>query len=173
MKFLMKPDMIHKRVLNASPLILLGRAELLKPIAPLADTWIVPGGVIQEVAVKGPLDSNVSDLSISSQVLRIDVPGINRFVAGWDLGRGESEVITVALSQSGTGAVLDDSQARKCAKVMDIPLIGSVGLIARARRKNLIPFAKPAIEKLISAGLYIDPEIIARVLRAIGEYPVN
>ncbi|MFZ0930894.1 MAG: DUF3368 domain-containing protein [Syntrophobacteraceae bacterium] len=169
----MKPDMTHKWVLNASPLILLGKAELLKSIAPLADTWIVPGGVIQEVTFKSPLDLYMSDLSISSKVLRIDVPGINRLVAGWDLGRGESEVITVALSQPGTGVVLDDSQARKCAKVMDIPLIGSVGLIARAKRENLIPFAKPAIDKLISVGLYIDPEIIVRVLRAIGEHPVH
>ncbi len=53
------------------------------------------------------------------------------------------------------------------------PLIGSVCLIARAKRENLIPFAKPAIDKLISVGLYIDPEVIVRVLRAIGEHPVH
>jgi predicted nucleic acid-binding protein len=129
----------------------------------------VPAGIAQEVAIKSPVDLYVRDLSISSQVLRIDVPEINRFVAGWDLGRGESEVLTVALSQPGTGVVLDDSQARKCAKVMDIPLIGSIGLIIRAKREKLIPFAKPAVGKLVSAGLRIDPEIISQVLRAIGE----
>ena len=54
---------------------------------------------------------------------------------------------------------------------MDIPLIVSVGLIARARRQDLIPLAKPAIERLMSVGLYIDPEIIARILTAIDERP--
>ena len=165
--------MIHKWVLNASPMILLGKAELLKTIGPLADTWIIPTGVIQEVAVKSPIDLYLSDLSVSSEIQRIDVSGIDHFVAGWDLGRGESEVITVAVSQPGTGAVLDDAQARKCAKVLDIPLVGSVGLIVRARKENLIPLAKPAIEKLISIGLYIDSEIITQVLRSVGEQPVH
>ena len=97
-------------------------------------------------------------------------PVFIHFVAGWDLGGGESEVITVALSQPGTGTVLDDSQARKCAKLLNIPLIGSLGLILRARRENLIPLAKPAIERLISVGLYIDPKTIAEVLAIDGEH---
>lgn len=165
--------MIHKWVLNASPLILLGKAGLLKVIAPLADRWIVPEGVLKEVAAKSPIDLFLRALTSCSQVQRVDVPAMNPDVAGWDLGRGESEVITVTLSHPGSGAVLDDSQARKCAKVMDIPLIGSVGLIAWARRENLIPLAEPAIERLISVGLYIDPEIIVQVLKAIGEHPVH
>lgn len=69
--------------------------------------------------------------------------------------------------------MLDDSQARKYAKVMDIPLSGSVGLIAKAKKEDLIPLAKPAIEKLISVGLYIDSEIIAQLLRAMGEDPIH
>lgn len=56
---------------------------------------------------------------------------------------------------------------------MDIPLIGSVGLIVRAKKENLIPHAGPAIERLISVGLYMDPDIIAQVLRAIGEHPIH
>jgi len=31
----------------------------------------------------------------------------------------------------------------------------------------------PLIEKLTSVGLYIDSEIIAQVLKAIGEHPVH
>ncbi len=155
----MKPAMVRKWVLNASPLILLGKAELLKSISPLAETWIVPGAVIRELTIKSSLAAYLTDLSDSSQVLRVDVPGIDSVVAGWDLGRGESEVISLGLRQPGTGVVLDDLQARKCARVMEVPLIGSLGLILRARRENLIPFAKPAIEKLVSVGLYVDPEI--------------
>jgi len=36
-------------VINASPIILLGKADLLKTISPLAKTWIIPDGVIHEV----------------------------------------------------------------------------------------------------------------------------
>ena len=158
-------------VLNASPLILLGKAELLKVIAPLADKWIVPNGVAREVSLKSPLDEFLGILTGGSHVLRIDVPEINSLVSGWDLGQGESEVITVALSQPGTGAVLDDSQARKCAMVMDIHLIGSIGLIARAKRENLISAAKPALQRLLSVGLYMDSKTLNQLLKALGESP--
>jgi hypothetical protein len=36
-------------VLNASPIILLGKAGLLKTISPLADLWIVPEKVISTI----------------------------------------------------------------------------------------------------------------------------
>jgi predicted nucleic acid-binding protein len=50
-------------------------------------------------------------------------------IAAWDLGQGESEVLTLALEKDGAFVVLDDLQARKCAALFDIPLIGSIGLI--------------------------------------------
>jgi predicted nucleic acid-binding protein len=42
--------------------------------------------------------------------------------------------------QKGTNvtAVLDDLQARKCAKLLDIGLIGSVGLLTMAKRVGLV-----------------------------------
>jgi len=50
-------------VLNASPIILLGKAVLLKTISPLANAWIIPEGVIQEVEAKRPIESYLSDVS--------------------------------------------------------------------------------------------------------------
>lgn len=90
--------MIRDWVLNASPLILLGKADLLKALAPLATTWLVPSAVLEEIAVKGPVEPLLRDLSISSQILEVSIAQIEPFVAAWDLGRGESEVITLALS---------------------------------------------------------------------------
>jgi len=64
---------------------------------------------------------------------------------------------------------LDDLQARKCAALFDIPLIGSIGLIILAKRKGLIDLAKPKIERLIAAGLHIDNTMLGRVYMRIGE----
>ena len=44
-------------ILNASPIILLGKAGLLKTISPLAESWVVPEGVIAEVEAKRSIDS--------------------------------------------------------------------------------------------------------------------
>ena len=86
-----------------------------------------------------------------------------------NLGRGESEVLTLALGKPGTGVVLDDLQARKCAELFDIPLIGSLGLIVLAKRKGLLNLAKPEIERLIAVGLHIDSAILTRILIGVGE----
>jgi len=77
--------------------------------------------------------------------------------------------LTLALRTPGSGVVLDDLQARKCAILFDIPLIGSLGLIVLAKGKGLLHLVKPAIDRLIGVGLYIDPEMVARILVAIGE----
>jgi len=64
---------------------------------------------------------------------------------------------------------LDDLQARKCAILFDIPLIGSLGLILLAKRDGLISHAKPAFVRLMDVGLYIDPGMLTSILVAIGE----
>ena len=113
-------------VINASPIILLGKADLLKTISPLAKTWIIPNGVIHEVQAKRPIHPYLSDLASNSEVVRQTVLNIHSSIAAWDLGRGESEVLTLALEKPRTGVVLDDLQARNCAELSEIPLIGTL-----------------------------------------------
>ncbi|MBW2004067.1 MAG: DUF3368 domain-containing protein [Deltaproteobacteria bacterium] len=161
--------MIENWVLNASPIILLGKAELLKTVSPLAKVWIIPKGVIREVETKRSIEPYLLEISHNSEVVQENVSKIHPSITAWDLGQGESEVLTLALGKAQTGAVLDDLQARKCATLFDIPLIGSLGLILMAKRKGLINFAKPEIERLIAVGLHIDSSMLNRILIRIGE----
>ena len=161
--------MNKKLVINASPIILLGKADLLKTMSPLAKTWIIPDGVIHEVQAKRPIDSYLSGLAANSEVVRETALNIHPSIAAWDLGRGESEVLTLALEKPRTGVVLDDLQARKCAELFEIPLIGTLGLVVLAKRKGLVPLVKPVIERLVAVGLYINPVILTRILVGVGE----
>jgi predicted nucleic acid-binding protein len=156
-------------ILNASPIILLGKADLLKTISPLAKSWIVPKGVVREVEKKRSIEPYLSGLSYNSQVIQESSSTTHPLIAAWDLGQGESEVLTLALEKDGACAVLDDLQARKCAALFDIPLIGSIGLIILAKRKGLIDLAKPKIERLKAAGLHIDNTMLDRIYMGIGE----
>ncbi len=108
-------------VINASPIILLGKADFLKTMSPLAKTWIIPDGVIHEVQAKRPIDPYLSGLASNSEVVRKTVLNIHPSIAAWDLGRSESEVLTLALEKSRAGVVLDDLQARKCADFLKSP----------------------------------------------------
>ena len=156
-------------IINASPIILLGKADLLKTISPLAQEWIIPDGVLNEVQAKRPIEPYLTDFASNSEVVRETVLNIHASIAAWDLGQGESQVLTLALRNPRTGVVLDDLQARKCAELFDIPLIGTLGLVVLAKRKGLIALAKPCIDRLVAVGLYIDSAILARILIGIGE----
>jgi predicted nucleic acid-binding protein len=153
-------------ILNASPIILLGKAGLLKTVSPLADLWIVPEKVVSEVEAKIPISANLSDLSHYEIEF---AQQLDPLVMSWDLGPGESEVLTIALKKGNAAVVLDDLLARKCATLLKLPLIGSIGLLVKARRIGLIDSVRPEIEKLIEAGLRIDPETLKKVYTIIGE----
>jgi predicted nucleic acid-binding protein len=161
--------MTNNWIFNASPLILLGKSNLLKTIAPLGEQWIIPESVVKEVSQKSSVAQILDQLSEKSKVHRQKAQSINPFVANWNLGDGESEVITLATENKGYGVVIDDLQARKCSQILNIPLTGSMGLLVRAKREGLLDAVKPAFDRLIAAGLYIDPELIKKVLCSIGE----
>lgn len=170
MKSLKKLVMNDIFVLNASPVILLGKAGLLRLLGPLANMWIVPEGVVTEVEKKNSIRPYIVELESSSSVLSENISQIDPLVAAWDLGQGESEVLTLA-RQKGAKAkvVLDDLQARKCAKILDIGLVGSVGLLVMAKRFGLIDAVKPEMSKLTEVGLRIDPDLLTKVYHRIGE----
>jgi predicted nucleic acid-binding protein len=102
----MKPNWVF----DASPLIVLGKADLLSSVSPLAENWIIPEGVVKEVSRKGDIDLLLSKLSEDSRVERQTV-AIEPLVANWNLGNGESEVITLAVKNSEYGVILDDLPA--------------------------------------------------------------
>ena len=75
----------------------------------------------------------------------------------------------MALEKPRTGVVIDDLQARKCAELFEIPLIGTLGLVVLAKRKGLVPLVKPVIERLVAVGLYISLGVLTRILIGVGE----
>ncbi len=77
-------------VINASPIILLGKADLLKTISSLAEKWIIPDGVLNEVLAKRPIEPYLTALASDSEVVRETVSNIHPLIAAWDLGQGKS-----------------------------------------------------------------------------------
>jgi hypothetical protein len=55
-RFFKRQAMSDNFILNASPIILLGKADFLKTISPLAKSWIIPKGVVVEVEKKRSIE---------------------------------------------------------------------------------------------------------------------
>lgn len=65
--------------------------------------------------------------------------------------------------------IIDDLGGRKCADSLDIPVRGTLGLVLAAKRRGVIPKARPVIEDMMSAGLYLSKRVLDRALEKVGE----
>ncbi|PYI95091.1 MAG: hypothetical protein DME98_17765 [Verrucomicrobia bacterium] len=59
--------------------------------------------------------------------------------------------------------------ARRCAATYNIPVIGSIGILLRAKRKGILENVAPWMMKLKAAGMYVDEMLIQKVLADVGE----
>lgn len=85
------------------------------------------------------------------------------------LDRGESEVIILSKELKASLVIIDELSARKVAMMLNLPLIGTVGLLIAAREKGLIDKVKPIWDKMIAQGVRYGEEFYRKVLDKIGE----
>ncbi|HEX6899768.1 MAG TPA: DUF3368 domain-containing protein [Thermoanaerobaculia bacterium] len=156
-------------VVNASPLIFLSRVDALPLLSKLASQVMVPAAVVAEVHAEGKWSSFSKGVEIPGWIrIEPDLP-IPEEISGWDLGAGESQVLVHASFMSDSEAVLDDLQARRCARSLGIPTTGTLGVILRAKQRGLIPEARPLVEALIQNQMYISRELVETALADVGE----
>ncbi len=154
-------------VCNASPIILLSKAESLFLLTELADKVIIPKGVKQELSVK--IDKKVKDFLNHRKVEVVNVKKVDPKVVEWGLGKGESEVIALALKNPNYEVVLDDKLGRKCAKTLSLKVRGTIGIVILAKRKGVITVAQPVIQKLMDAGIYFSDKWLSEILSMVDE----
>ena len=159
-------------IVNASPLILLGKINRLELLAALAPSFVIPAAVRSEILAGPDLDPArtwVESADGSAHVIP-EVP-IPAEILAWDLGAGETAVLALATSRASSVCVLDDLAARNCAAVFQIPVIGTLGILLKAKAGGFIPRLKPEIETLLSVGSLLSPSIIHQALTLAGERP--
>src|SRR5207244_6126493 len=63
------------------------------------------------------------------------------------------DVMMVALAiEQRTTLLTDDNGVRMLAMAQNVPVIGSIGILIRARLDGIIPALKPLLDQLIAAG---------------------
>lgn len=156
-------------VVDASPLILLGKINRIDLLSELARELVVPSPVADEINT-GPFEDPARKWLLDSGTKYIEqLNAIAPEVAAWDPGKGEGAVLSWAYQKPGWRAVIDDAAARHCARALGIPSIGTIGVIVVAKRLNRIPAAKALFADLLGAGMRISNKIIDQALRQVGE----
>lgn len=156
-------------VVNASPLIFLGNAGRLELLHTLgASRIIVPEPVFDEVMSGGYSDRAASVISDATWLEKRPSPSIPESVVAWEIGKGESSVIAMALYEPGARVVIDDLSGRKCALAHELDVVGTLGVVIAAHRQGRIDDPRAVLLELRAAGMWLSDAVIARVLRTAG-----
>ncbi len=156
-------------VVNASPLILLGKINQLRLLAKLAAQVVIPDEVEIEIKAGSASDPARNWLESESGAFVARPMTLDLRVVAWDLGHGETAVISRALSEPGAVCLLDDRAARDCAELFRAKVKGTVGVLLLAKRAALIPAVHPAIEALRRSGALLHDSVVRDALQLAGE----
>ncbi len=161
--------MVRRWVVNASPIIVLCKAGAINAITGVCTELIVPSGVAEEIAQGPPGDPAVEWLLSSGRKLIQDVGLVDARVSAFDLGKGESQVISVALETPGAWAVVDDRAARRCADTLIVPVLGTLGVLLAAKKQGNIPAVAPILDCIVECGFRVSEPVKKSILRLAGE----
>ena len=156
-------------IVNASPLIVLARGGLFDLLRVAGDRVLVPAAVANEISRRGAADPTVQAMREANWLMVVEDPAVPASILAWDLGAGESAVLAWARANPGTEVICDDQAARRCAAALGIPVRGTLALVLGAKRRGIVDRARPLLERLRCAGMYLSDEVIERALKKIGE----
>jgi predicted nucleic acid-binding protein len=155
-------------VVNASPIIALAKVGHLHLLKDLCKELLVPDVVASEVLAGPPSDPARLAFERGWGSAVVPCPIVPELLE-WGLGPGETAVLAVARERKSATAVLDDSAARTCAKALGVQVIGTVGVVLRARKEAIIPSAANVLESLRAQGLWLDNNTIRAAVEGVGE----
>ncbi|MEO7300254.1 MAG: DUF3368 domain-containing protein [Verrucomicrobiota bacterium] len=134
---------------------------------------VIPSAVWSEVSRRKelPVHSRVTN-AIAAGWLTVESPHDHQAVESLQvfLGDGESEAIILAKELQPSLLLMDDLDGRITAQKLKLSVMGTVGILVRARKLHLVPQLKPILDELIATHRFRFGKILyAEVLREVGE----
>jgi predicted nucleic acid-binding protein len=144
-------------VSDSTCLIGLERINQLELLPSLYYPIVIPPAVQEEFGRSFPwlvLDKPTNKGLVTSLKLLVD--------------KGESEAIALAYERRYL-LIVDDRQARKLAQQMGIQMIGTVGILVKAKRQGLIATLSPVLDDLEAHGFYLSQALKTEALKLVEE----
>ena len=151
------PDPIT--VANSSCLIALEAIGKLDLLQALYTQIHVPEAVARECGTSLPkwIEVEVVQNRMLVQSLRLE------------LGHGEAEAIALSSQLAAPRLILDDKKARRVARLLSLPVTGTLAVLLAAKDRGTISTVKPLVDALKAANFHVSVELVAEILRRAGE----
>ena len=164
-------------VADSGPLIALARLGLLALPQRLFAEVLVTTTVWVEVT-GAPSRGEHADLHAARQhgwLKVVDDPAaIAAIFSSPLLDKGERTALSLSLSLSlslvgSCDVLIDERRGRLAAEAAGLNVLGTLGLLVRARQLNLIGPVRPLAERLLSSGYHLAQALVEKTLAALGE----
>ena len=144
---------------DTSCLIILSRIQQLDLLQKLFGNIIITKHVAEEY--KDSLPQWI-------EVVELDKTKVFDFLSH-QLDIGESSSIAKALEYDDALLIIDEAKVRKISKDFNINIIGTIGIIIKAKKLGYIPSARSIIEQLTYNGFRISDEFLDIIFSTIKE----
>ncbi len=152
-------------IADSSALIALAIIDKLEILQKLFGKVYVPRAVYDEISKENKTEAKKLTKFCKNKVLDIETK-INFNIS---LGKGESEAVILYQEQNADFLLCDDKKAKKFAQSFGINVIGSLGVLIKAKKAGLIDAIAPLIDILKESRIYIDENTCNLVLKMAGE----
>jgi uncharacterized protein len=163
-------------VTESGPLIALSVTNLLSATAETFGTLNVPEAVITECIMdKNAPGMEAITLSIKKGQLQIvNEIETQHLDQAYLLGLGSGEVSVLAYAKLKNWiALIDERRARRIAKQLEIPVIGSGAILIELKKQKQIASVKPALVAWQAHGYFLSDGVISDILKAANESEIN
>ena len=158
--------MAERIVINTGPLIALARMDALDVPGQLPYEFICPSEVRDELDEGASLGYQAKCPSWLTVIQLSTSPSAESVAA---LDKGEAAVIQLALELGLSRVSIDEVKGRRIATALGLSVVGSLGLVARAKTLGIILAMRPLVEKAMREGVHYHTDLVERVLSALGE----
>ena len=69
----------------------------------------------------------------------------------------------------GAAVLVDERKGRRAATQLGLPVLGTLGLLIRAREGGVLPALRPLFDALQDSGYFLSPTLVERILADLGE----
>jgi len=162
-------DLSSHVVCNCGPLIALAGVRQMELLPRLFSRVWIPAVVHTELTGSVRF-ATARDLFTQSWLQVVSPAGpVDAFLSS-QLDPGEAAVLTLAHQMPGAEVLMDERRGRRVAEqVFRLSIVGTGGLLLRAKAAGLIPVVSPLLSAMKANGYHLSERLMQAVCRAAGE----
>lgn len=158
-------------VSDTTPLIGLASIGRLELLLQLFGEVYIPQAVYDETVTFGREEGIAKQAVASADWIHV-VEVKNRLAVDIlldEMDLGEVETIILAEEINADWVLMDEKKGRRKLKQLNLPKIGTIGILLKAKQLGLIPTLKSEIEKLQNSSFAVSQSVVSEVLKLAGE----